>query len=140
MTQARTDLIEQAYDGIIALYRSAKPQQTKVLQKLHLRRQQVQSLWYIYHNTGATAGEVGQHLQISKSSVTQLLDGLEARALVMRESNPADRRLVMIRLTPKAEHILKDFREEHLEHMKQHLSKLSDVELQVIAGIAGKVA
>ena len=44
--------------------------------------------------------EVSEILQVSPRTVTDMIDGLEARNLVARGPHPADRRVTLLRLTP----------------------------------------
>jgi DNA-binding MarR family transcriptional regulator len=44
--------------------------------------------------------EVSEILHVSPRTVTDMIDGLEARGLVARGPHPADRRVTLLRLTP----------------------------------------
>jgi DNA-binding MarR family transcriptional regulator len=45
-------------------------------------------------------GELGEQLGIDRSTMVQLVDGLEAKGLVERQRNPADRRSYALTITP----------------------------------------
>lgn len=47
--------------------------------------------------------EISRHLSISSASTTALLDRLEKAGMVVRTSNPGDRRSIFIEATPAAE-------------------------------------
>ena len=50
---------------------------------------------------GMTVSEISKRLHVTSPSVTQLLKGLEADGLVVRQTDPSDRRSVSITLTEK---------------------------------------
>jgi DNA-binding MarR family transcriptional regulator len=49
-----------------------------------------------------SAGEIAAHTGLASASVTNLVDRLEARGLVERAPDPADRRRVIVRVSPDA--------------------------------------
>ena len=54
----------------------------------------------------AAASALASKLAVSRPSVTALVDGLVARGLVARESDPADRRRVALTITAKGRRAL----------------------------------
>ncbi len=52
---------------------------------------------------GVQPGELGAYLELDSSATTGLLNRLEADGLVVRRSGGADRRTVLVRLTPLGE-------------------------------------
>ena len=51
-------------------------------------------------NSDQSMREVSEILHVSPRTVTDMIDGLEARGLVARGPHPADRRVTLLRLTP----------------------------------------
>jgi DNA-binding MarR family transcriptional regulator len=47
-------------------------------------------------------GDLGKRLSMPSASVTALLDRLEGKHMIVRKANPADRRSVLVALTPTA--------------------------------------
>ena len=66
------------------------------------------TLRYLYENGGRAApGELAEFFDVSSARVARLLNELELRDMVTRESDPADRRRVIVRLTTAGEtHVL----------------------------------
>jgi DNA-binding MarR family transcriptional regulator len=60
-----------------------------------------------------TIGELAERLQIRHHSAVELIDRLSARGAVTREMGEADRREVLIRLTPAGERLLRDLSLAH---------------------------
>lgn len=46
-------------------------------------------------------GKMGSRLQVHPTSVTNIIDGLEARGMVVRTPHPSDRRTTLATLTPE---------------------------------------
>ncbi|MDH7569698.1 MAG: MarR family transcriptional regulator [Armatimonadota bacterium] len=74
--------------------------------------------------------ELSAELSLRPSSMTGLIDGLVQRGKVERLEDPADRRVVRVRLTEAG----RSEREAHRQHLRQHLMELladlSDEELR----------
>ena len=51
-------------------------------------------------NSDQSMREVSEILHVSPRTVTDMIDGLEARGLVVRRPHPADRRVTLLSLTP----------------------------------------
>ncbi len=61
-------------------------------------------LSYLLLNPGsATPSQIADDLMILRQSMTNILDGLEKRALVCREIDPEDRRRIRVKLLPAGE-------------------------------------
>jgi len=54
-----------------------------------------------------TVGEAARHLDRAQSVVSEIVDQLEAKGLLERERDPADRRRVLVWLTPDGQHALR---------------------------------
>jgi DNA-binding MarR family transcriptional regulator len=63
-------------------------------------------------------GELARRLRLSSGATTALLDRLAARGHLLRERHPADRRKVVLRLTPQA-------REEALLRLRPMAAEIS---------------
>ena len=51
-------------------------------------------------------GEIATRMHITSGTMTSLLDNLERKELVVRRSDPADRRRVLVDITPAAQPVL----------------------------------
>lgn len=61
---------------------------------------------------GISCSELGERLILSPPDVTRLIDPLVGRGLVSRTPNPADRRVILQRLTPAGRSLLSELDEE----------------------------
>jgi DNA-binding MarR family transcriptional regulator len=66
----------------------------------------------------ASVSEIQNRLDFSMPAISQILSALESKGLVMRETDKADRRKVMVNLTPKGT--------ETLASAKAHIHDLMD--------------
>jgi len=57
-------------------------------------------LGHLAHTGPLTVGEAALHLDRAQSVVSEIVDGLERRGLLMRDRDPADRRRTLVWLTP----------------------------------------
>ena len=57
-------------------------------------------------DAGASCGEISERLVTKNSDITRLLDRLEARGLILREREAADRRVILARITDEGLRVL----------------------------------
>lgn len=66
----------------------------------------------------ATIGALAERLQIQHHSAVELVDRLEGRGLLRRARSRADRREVMLRLTPRGEKLLRKLSLPHRAELR----------------------
>jgi DNA-binding MarR family transcriptional regulator len=71
--------------------------------------------------------------------MTQFIDCLEKDQFIKRVDDPVDRRSMLIRLTPKAETVLKRVLPLHLQRLAEMNSALTRAEMKEWFRIASKV-
>ena len=74
---------------------------------------------------------------VSQPSMTQLVQRLEQRGLVRRESDPADGRVALVQLTESGHAALLARRQRNAERIADLLGDLPDSDVQALAGRAG---
>jgi DNA-binding MarR family transcriptional regulator len=74
--------------------------------------------------------ELGDRLIVTRATVTGLLDSLEQRGFVCRSANPADRRSLVVVITPAGRTVLAELRIVVHRHEKAWLGVLSDADLR----------
>jgi DNA-binding MarR family transcriptional regulator len=74
--------------------------------------------------------ELGERLIVTRATVTGLLDSLERRGYVRRSANPADRRSLIVEITPVGLEIVQELRTIIHRHEKELLSGFSDLDLR----------
>ena len=72
-------------------------------------------LWILQTRGASTQQAVAQALGVSARNVSTLVDVLEATGYVRRTPHPADRRAVLVELTPIAANVMDKMQREHAE-------------------------
>lgn len=101
---------------------------------------QIEVLRTLARRGRVTMHELATLLGVGPSSATQLVDRLINRELVERHTDPADRRLVWIVATPRAELLTARFGEVKREIVRALASGLSDSELSTFVALLAKLA
>jgi DNA-binding MarR family transcriptional regulator len=74
--------------------------------ELHLDVRQTQAVSYLYSRGAMGQSELADALLLNTSSVTALVDRLEAHAIATRQPHPTDRRRSVIELTDKGRDVI----------------------------------
>lgn len=86
-----------------------------------LTPQQHQTLLTIKGSRGGgplSVGEIAERMHTRAHSAVELITRLERLGMVARANDPADRRRVLVSLTPAAEQILRDLSAVHLRELR----------------------
>jgi DNA-binding MarR family transcriptional regulator len=78
--------------------------------------------------------EISERLIVTRATVTGLLDSLERRGFVSRSANPADRRSLIVQITPAGLTVLQELRTIVHRNEKAWLKGLSDPDLRAYIG------
>jgi len=81
-------------------------------------------------NGPISPSELGERLIVTRATVTGVIDSLERRGFVRRAPNPADRRGLLVEITPAGLDVLRDLRTIVHRSEKAWLGALTDPELR----------
>ncbi len=90
-------------------------------------------LMVVGHGPGCTMGELASRLGIGVSAATGLVDRLVERGVLERESDPADRRVVRVRMSPAGIRAGQEWYAAQILHTAAALSALSDGDIRRVA-------
>jgi DNA-binding MarR family transcriptional regulator len=93
-----------------------------------LTQVQENCLRFIFFHQAPLSKEVADGLQISNAAVTKLIDRLEKKGLVERVYPPADRRQILIKLTPVGIDLLETAHKESLRRLQDIIARLAPEE------------
>jgi MarR family transcriptional regulator, organic hydroperoxide resistance regulator len=91
----------------------------------------------LYRADGQTISELGEAVNLEKSTMTGLIDRMGKAKLVTRESDPADRRVLRIWLTSKGKNIQADVAGVLCESYKKLTSGIAEKDVQKIEKLLG---
>jgi len=83
--------------------------------------------------------ELGDRLIVTRATVTGLLDSLERRGFVRRSANPADRRSLLVEITPAGLTVLQELRTIVHRNEMAWLDVLSDADLRTYIDLLHRI-
>lgn len=89
---------------------------------------------------GVRASELAQHLRIAPRSATEVVDGLEAKGLVERRPDPADRRATRVVLTADGRALSDRLRQAKGRESERVFGRLSERDRAELTRILGALA
>lgn len=134
---SREDLIQEVIENIA---RCQRPANFAGWQKFGLSHSQVGMLFMLHFYKQLQVKQVADHLGITKSAASQMLDSLADKGLVARQPDLKDRRIVRFSLTTKGNQTLKKLHKLKFAGMRSRLDSLSSKDLKALAAISSKVA
>ena len=99
---------------------------------------QYHALRYIRLHNSPIAGELAEALQISNAAVTKLIDRLEKKGLVIRGSDPSDRRAMRLQLSAKGQKIATQLSETEQAYFSKIMARMDPSEIEALkCGMGG---
>ncbi|MBC7365786.1 MAG: MarR family transcriptional regulator [Undibacterium sp.] len=87
-----------------------------------------------------TPAELADAAGVTRATMTGLIDTLERDGFVKREPDPDDRRMMSVRLTPKAEEFLRKFLPEHFQITAKLMRTLTESERKTLVQLLNKIS
>jgi DNA-binding MarR family transcriptional regulator len=136
---------EDCADGLAAVTSIIRVRQVltkradQILAPIKLTFSRYEVLVHLYFNEGELPlAQLGQRLQIHQTSITSLVDKLEAQNLIRRIPHPTDRRSTIARMTPAGRQLVG----EAIERLNSGLFRdigLSGDEVQMLFAVLTKM-
>jgi DNA-binding MarR family transcriptional regulator len=92
-----------------------------------------------HHKQGLSVKELAESASVTPGAITQFVDTLVEKGLVVRETDPNDRRVVRLKLTGRAKNQFEKFKTEHLASMCRVFDVLSDEEIEQLISLMTKI-
>lgn len=96
--------------------------------------------YLLEHGNMATPAQLIEFFGFSHARLTKILTELEKQELIQRDSDPSDRRRVIVRLTSSGHHLALQEREDMLLRMIAMLELLGEEDAQHLLRIVKKLA
>ena len=97
-------------------------------------------LMRVLEHSDQSMREVSDALQVSPRTVTDMIDSLEARGLVVRRPHPADRRVTLLHLTEDGQRHLENAKALADQSHGAAISGLSAQDQRTLTGLLDRVA
>lgn len=94
---------------------------------------------YLADEKGLTPSECAQRADVTKATITGLLDGLERDGLVRRQPDVTDRRMLRLQLTDKGRDLLSQMLPDHFCRTTDLMANLTDSEKKTLIKLLNKV-
>lgn len=117
-------------------------QETKEAEELNnfdLTPQQEIFMFYIIRNEPVIANEIANHLNITKSAVSQVIQKLEEKNMIFRQVNPKNRRETIIYLGSRGQEFQKLLKKIDELLVEKYYSKVSLEELTIVFETLSKI-
>ena len=88
---------------------------------------------------GLSVTELAELTGVTPGAITQFVDALAEKNLVVREGDQNDRRIVKLKLTRMARSQFENFKKEHMASVTRIFEPLSKEELQLFVNILMKI-
>jgi DNA-binding MarR family transcriptional regulator len=93
--------------------------------ELELTYAQAQVLFYVAQHPGCHMGQVAKTFTVTLSAITQIVDRLVQKQFLTRASNPTDRRVYILELTPEGKALVQELEKLQVEVLDPVLQRLS---------------
>jgi DNA-binding MarR family transcriptional regulator len=128
----RAAALDEPWPSLIDCYHALRRRKTAVLAEHGLSVLEFQVL-DLCGRAPARASEVAHEVGLTPAGATDLIDRLESRGLVARLADPADRRAVLVRVTPNGERVHRSARTTHRQIFVELHQRLTPAELRALS-------
>jgi DNA-binding MarR family transcriptional regulator len=101
--------------------------------RLNLGIGQLKSLFFISNRGSTSLGKLAAALKVTPTNTTGIVDRLLERKLITRKESPDDRRVLVLRTTPRGEALVNELRQKRKERMTEIFSRLTDEQAEIVA-------
>lgn len=102
--------------------------QTEEFYKMKITMPQFFVMEYLLRCGGCKMGEIAKYINVTTAAMTGLVDRIVRDGYAARSSDPDDRRIVNIKLTPKGSRLVKDMMERRKQVSMNMFSRISHEE------------
>jgi DNA-binding MarR family transcriptional regulator len=100
---------------------------------LNLGIGQLKTLFFISNRGATTTGKLATALKVTPTNITGIIDRLLEKNLITRTGDPDDRRVLVLRTTPKGDELVAELRQKRRERMTELFSRLNAEETEIVA-------
>lgn len=135
----REQLISGVLERTVSLHRAMVMCDVRKDEPGKPTRAQVRLMFMLEQASGLGVKELARRFSMTPSAVTQLVDGLVKKQLLLRKPDPDDRRKYRLALTAKGRVFLKKMYKHRLAQFSKRLESVTDDELRQLHVIQEKI-
>ncbi|OGL40835.1 MAG: hypothetical protein A3C43_08790 [Candidatus Schekmanbacteria bacterium RIFCSPHIGHO2_02_FULL_38_11] len=122
---------EKVFGEFFKIVRLRKPSS---FSNINITEPQYFALNYLARNNNCTMGEMKEHLDVSLSTLTGIIDRMVRDGFVERQRGIDDRRLVRVKLTPKGDEIIEELNRKRQDRIVAVLEILNREDQELLIG------
>ena len=103
---------EPLSEALLAVARQLREKSAETLAPWDITPAQLRALRTLARHETMRLSELSDHLQVAPRTATEVVDALQARGLVRRRADPADRRAILIEVTERGAGLLAETAED----------------------------
>lgn len=138
MNKQRTQLLEAIMSEMSELHRCFATNRDTFLATFKLSRPQMELLFSLKKGPLST-GVLAKQFSVSSSAISQMVDQLERKGLVLRVQSEDDRRVTKVQLAEDATEQFKKLRRELTDHISSKFADVSNSEFAQLLKILTKI-
>lgn len=104
-----------------------------ILSDFGITNPQFNALLVLDTHPDITMGELCERLYLACSTATDLIDRMEKNGYLERRRDPEDRRVIRLRITPKARQVIDQVVQARRRYVKSILAKLDEKDIETLA-------
>lgn len=135
----RLELVQEAVSGFIKVAHSLHNQKNLPFGDCLLNKQQILILFFVYNKKVTSSKELAQFLNVTPGAMTQLVDVLVKKKLLVREKNLEDKRIINITLTKELKVKFNNFKNNYLLSANHSFSRLKESDLKILISLLKKI-
>lgn len=114
---------------LVRCYQAFEQLSNRHIREMDLTPAQFDIVATLGNTQGMTCRELGEKTLITKGTLTGVLDRLEARGIINRETISEDRRSFRVYLSPAGEEVFSNTFQKHLDYMKPFFAAVPEQKL-----------
>ena len=140
MNDSRQELLQELIDKFTRTIHGIHKGQSFPFGDFIISQQQAAILFFLFTKKNeSSVKEIAKFLHVTSGAVTQFIDGLIDKKLVMRKENLSDRRVINIELTKTTKNKFDDFKKKYFANASRAFGDLNNAEIKQLIKLINRV-
>ena len=129
----KKDSVEEMIELQRRIDRDRRQYELDAWMSLNLGIGQLKTLFFISNRGATTTGKLATALKVTPTNITGIIDRLLEKNLITRTGDTDDRRVLVLRTTPKGDELVAELRQKRRERMSELFNRLNEEEAAIVA-------